>query len=200
MSNEFEKDLLLIIDDNEDDYLRISRIIGKNYRIFWHNGAKNVLSLIEEKNPACILLDFHMGSINGLDILNELRQNKKTEHIPIMMLTNEDNPEIIISCMKQGADDYLIKDSVQRDRVLTSLGIIIEKASLKKRVDDLESILPICANCKKIRKSDADPQKQDSWEGVEHYISRFTDSMISHGICPDCAMTLYGLDVGEQDK
>ncbi|MCK5521415.1 MAG: response regulator [Candidatus Marinimicrobia bacterium] len=200
MSTEFEKGLIIIVDDNEDDYLRISRIIGKDYQIFWHDGVKNILSLIEEKNPVCILLDFHMGSLNGLDILNKLRHNKKTEHIPVMMLTNEDNPEIIISCMKQGADDYLIKDSVQKDRLLTSLGIIIEKASLQKRIDNLESILPICANCKKIRKSNADPKSQDSWEGVEHYISRFTDSMISHGICPECALSLYGLDLSEADK
>jgi len=63
---------------------------------------------------------------------------------------------------------------------------------LKERVNTLESFLPICSNCKKIRKSNSDPKKMDSWLPIESYISAKTSSQFSHGICPECMKKLYG--------
>ncbi|NOQ52560.1 MAG: hypothetical protein GQ578_10130 [Desulfuromonadaceae bacterium] len=65
-------------------------------------------------------------------------------------------------------------------------------ATLRQRVNGLESFLPICSNCKKIRKPDSDPYKMDSWEQIESYISDKTSSQFSHSICPECMKTLYG--------
>ena len=56
----------------------------------------------------------------------------------------------------------------------------------------LESILPICMNCKKIRETDAAPQEQKSWTPVESYIETLSGSAFSHSICPSCAKELYG--------
>ena len=63
---------------------------------------------------------------------------------------------------------------------------------LSVRVEALESFVPICANCKRIRQPDSDPKKMDSWEQVETYISRKTSYQLSHSICPDCIKKLYG--------
>lgn len=63
---------------------------------------------------------------------------------------------------------------------------------LEQRVDSLEQILPICSNCKKIRKPDTNPDEQGSWEIIESYIRNNTSSSFSHGICPECMHELYG--------
>ena len=63
---------------------------------------------------------------------------------------------------------------------------------LKERVNTLESFLPICSNCKKIRKPESNSNKQDSWIPIELYISTKTASRFSHSICPGCAEQLYG--------
>ena len=55
----------------------------------------------------------------------------------------------------------------------------------------LESILPICSNCKKIRKTDSDPKRMDSWQPIESYITQKTTTKFSHGICPECLSKLY---------
>ena len=55
----------------------------------------------------------------------------------------------------------------------------------------LESILPICSNCRKIRKTDSDPKLMDSWQSIESYITQKTTTKFSHGICPDCLSRLY---------
>jgi hypothetical protein len=58
-------------------------------------------------------------------------------------------------------------------------------------IQTLESILPICSNCKKIRKPDSDSKLMSSWQPIEVYITEKTTSQFSHGLCPDCAVKLY---------
>ncbi len=72
---------------------------------------------------------------------------------------------------------------------------------LKKKIDELEKalshikslegILPICANCKKIRLEGTEPKNQDSWVQIESYISNKTEAQFSHSICPECTKKLY---------
>ena len=65
-------------------------------------------------------------------------------------------------------------------------------------IKTLESILPICSNCKKIRKPDSDPKNMEFWQPVEAYITAMTSSKFSHGICPECAAKLYPQFYGKQ--
>jgi hypothetical protein len=58
-------------------------------------------------------------------------------------------------------------------------------------IKKLEGILPICANCKRIRISDANPRSQQSWMKIESYLSDRTDAKFSHSICPECMKKLY---------
>jgi cadmium resistance protein CadD (predicted permease) len=60
-----------------------------------------------------------------------------------------------------------------------------------KKIKTLEMILPICAGCKRIRKADADPDKMESWQQIESYISERTETQFSHGICPECSAKFY---------
>ena len=52
-------------------------------------------------------------------------------------------------------------------------------------IETLEGIIPICANCKKIR------DDQGFWNQVESYIQNHSKAEFSHGICPECARELY---------
>jgi hypothetical protein len=67
---------------------------------------------------------------------------------------------------------------------IISMQIVIFK-KLYKRIRVLEGFIPICANCKKIRKT------QDQWEQMEKYITQHSLAQFSHSICPDCARQLY---------
>jgi hypothetical protein len=60
-----------------------------------------------------------------------------------------------------------------------------------KRINTIESFLPICANCKKIRIPNPNPNNKESWQSLESYITEKTATRFSHGICPECATALY---------
>jgi PAS domain S-box-containing protein len=63
--------------------------------------------------------------------------------------------------------------------------LIVELQEALARVKKLSGLLPICASCKKIR------DDKGYWTAVETYILQRSDAEFSHGICPDCARTLY---------
>lgn len=174
---------VLIIDDSEDDYAVYCRYLGKDYEMRHSSGDKNYLYDVKEFNPHCILLDYHLGTQLGTDFLEPIRNEK---NVPVVMLTNEANPQVIIDCMKSGADDYLIKDQITRERLMATIATMIKKFSLQQRVEALERFLPICSACKKIRKKDSNPKSQESWVQMESYISEKTGSQFSHGYCPEC--------------
>jgi len=72
---------------------------------------------------------------------------------------------------------------------------------LKKKIDELEKayshikrlegILPICANCKRIRLEGTDPEGKENWVQIEAYISKKTNAKFSHSLCPECMKKLY---------
>jgi two-component system NtrC family sensor kinase len=69
-----------------------------------------------------------------------------------------------------------------------------------QHIRKLEGLVPICANCKKIRTEGANPFDQASWTSFEKFISDRTDAEFTHGLCPECAKRLYpGVDSGRNE-
>lgn len=56
----------------------------------------------------------------------------------------------------------------------------------EKLVKNLETLLPICSNCKKYRTDEG------QWMPIEKYLVESGAPRLTHGICPDCAKELYG--------
>jgi len=73
-----------------------------------------------------------------------------------------------------------IKNAEEEQR---ALAVSLQEAL--DRIKILNEMLPICANCKKIRKDDG------YWQQIETYITENSDTQFSHGICPDCMKKLY---------
>lgn len=69
---------------------------------------------------------------------------------------------------------------------------IKQSYQLLTRVEELESLLPMCASCKKTRNESGD------WVSVEEYIESREPTQITHGICPDCKESLYGDYLGNR--
>ena len=82
---------------------------------------------------------------------------------------------------------YNIINAIARIVVLSIVSFIAAKLSYSvKQIKVLEGLIPICANCKKIR------DHNQEWQPLEKYITARSDAQFTHGICPDCAKLLYG--------
>jgi PAS domain S-box-containing protein len=67
----------------------------------------------------------------------------------------------------------------EREKLIKELQFALDN------VKTLQGLIPICANCKKIR------DDSGYWQQVESYIQRHSDAKFTHGICPECAVILY---------
>jgi PAS domain S-box-containing protein len=81
---------------------------------------------------------------------------------------------------RKRAEQELSKAAEERERLVNELQHALDN------IRTLQGLIPICANCKKIR------DDKGFWNQVEAYISEHTDATFSHGICPDCGKKLYG--------
>jgi tetratricopeptide (TPR) repeat protein len=80
---------------------------------------------------------------------------------------------------------------LEREALLSEANTALERTNGELRtalseVRTLKGLIPICANCKKVR------DDRGFWEGVESYISSRSDAMFSHSICTSCGPELYG--------
>lgn len=87
------------------------------------------------------------------------------------------------------AFNFMIESLDTKEKALKSKIEQLEEALA--RIEKLEGILPICANCKRIRNNGSDPKTQSNWIEIESYISKRTEAKFSHGICPECIKKLY---------
>ncbi len=129
---------ILIIDDNEDDYFVIKRYVKKVYNTIYDNGIINIIELIKKNNPDCILIDYHLGTRKGLELLKEIKLNEdnKIKNKPVIILTGETNPEIIVECMKNDATDYIIKGEYSANTIIKTITQAIEKNYLKQKIQE----------------------------------------------------------------
>lgn len=104
------------------------------------DGATALGRLREENAPALAILDWVMPGMSGLDVCRELRANRRTAGIYMILLTARNDAADIVSGLRAGADDYVTKP-VQaeelRARVQLGCRIIELRAALKTEVGAL---------------------------------------------------------------
>ena len=103
---------ILVVDDNEDIRNLLSLILEKeNYKVIHGVDGRDGLAKIIENQPDLILLDVMMPGFSGLEVLAEVRANKKKEinSIPICMITAKSLVEDIDVALELGATSYIVK-------------------------------------------------------------------------------------------
>jgi two-component system, response regulator PdtaR len=199
----------------EDNYLiaeEISRTIENlGYAIVGVavNGIEAV-ELTEKLKPDVVLMDIKMPEMDGLEASRRIQQSQPT---PIVVLTAYESSEMIEKGAEAGIAAFLTKppEAKMIERAVTiaiarfanMMKLNRLNDSLKERnaeleqalelIESLEGMLPVCANCKKIR------DDNDNWVEITNYIRERTKVEFTHGFCPDCYEELYG-DIMREKK
>ena len=104
-----KKPRILVVDDEKLNVELLEGILSEKYEVVSAYSGKEALLEVEKNPPDLILLDIMMPGMTGYEVCKELKGNKKTLHIPILMVTGLKEKTEKIKGLEAGADDFLNK-------------------------------------------------------------------------------------------
>jgi DNA-binding response OmpR family regulator len=191
-------DLLLAEDDEAARYVMMALATQWGYTVTpVPDGAAAWQQLQQPGAPKLALLDWLMPGLDGLEVCRLVRRHFPQRPTYLILITGRRTEADTVDALATGADEYLVKPVSPEElqaRLHAGRRIVQLEMRLAERVQQLEaalahvqqlqSLLPICSYCKKIR----DPH--NDWHPLEAYISCHAGTQFSHSICPDCYRTI----------
>jgi len=102
--------IVLVVEDEEHIRLVVEYNLKRDgFEVYSAEDGATGLELARKIIPDVILLDWMLPGIDGLEVLTELKHDKRTEHIPVFMLTAKGMTSDIDRAFDMGADDYVTK-------------------------------------------------------------------------------------------
>lgn len=100
---------VLIIEDEVDLVNNLAFALSDYCQVIAAATGREGLKKAQKEKPDLILLDLLLPDRNGLEILQELKKNEKTDDIPVIVLTNLGDKETISKIVQAGGKEYLVK-------------------------------------------------------------------------------------------
>ncbi|MDY0375872.1 MAG: sigma-54 dependent transcriptional regulator [Desulfobacterium sp.] len=129
---------LFIIDDEETIRDSLTFALESIYTIQSFETGQDALAVIPKKPPDLILLDIGLPDISGIEVLQKIK--KVNPGIPVIMITAFEEITTVISAMRAGAYDYLVKP-LHMDTLEMVIANALETIKLRKEVKSLQDQL-----------------------------------------------------------
>ena len=122
---------ILLVEDNPDDITLTRRALKRhnfaNAMDVAHDGEEALARLFDPAQalPGVVLLDLHLPKVDGLEVLQRMRANSHTRHVPVVVLSSSDERRDVVSSYELGANSYVRKpvDFEQFLEVARQLGV-----------------------------------------------------------------------------
>ncbi len=142
-----KRPLILIVDDAPEDiaiYKRhLTRGQSRRYKIREAATGAKALAICERRRPDCVLLDFRLPDLNGLEVLQTLAGKSGNLPFAVVMLAEIGDTQIVVDAMKYGAHDFLEKSGITPEMLERAIANAIEKAALQREVEEQRRELAI---------------------------------------------------------
>lgn len=131
MSNQLKT--ILLIDDAQEDRVAIRRQLvtarGDEWVVVEAESGSQGIELWRRHHPACVLLDYLLPDMSGLDVLDIL-SGETQGAAPVIMLTGSGDTAVAVESMKRGAQDYLSKNQLGAAQLARAIGNTLERVRL----------------------------------------------------------------------
>lgn len=113
-----KQDAILIVDDNVTNLkVLVETLTEAEFRIFVASNGQKALERVQYDPPDLVLLDVMMPDMNGFEVCRRLKEDPKTQDIPVIFITGLSDAEDKVEGFQTGGVDYITKP-VQHEEVL----------------------------------------------------------------------------------
>ena len=199
MSKQFK---VLVVDDDTGILVLSTSILRRaGYEVLGVSTGKECLDAVRTYHPDLVLLDVRLPDMSGIEVCRQIKSDDSLEDTFVILasgiqISSEDQAE----GLDIGADGYIVRPLSNKEflaRVQAGERIKRAEDALRQKereqeklvsqlraalveIKTLKGFIPICASCKKIRNDEG------YWDQLEAYISKHTDAVFTHGLCPEC--------------
>lgn len=102
---------LIYVVDDEANIRRLASLAleDQGMEVKGYENGEQLLVALDRSTPDCILLDWMMPGLDGIQLLHRIRNNEKFKNIPLIMLTAKSEEMDVVMALELGADDYISK-------------------------------------------------------------------------------------------
>jgi two-component system NtrC family sensor kinase len=122
---------LLVADDNADMREYLTRLLSPYWQLEVVANGKEALAAALRSPPDLVLSDVMMPELDGVQLLDALRADPRTETVPVILVSARAGEEARLAGLETGADDYLVKPFAARE-VLTRVRTHLEMSRVRR--------------------------------------------------------------------
>ncbi|SDF95790.1 MULTISPECIES: response regulator [unclassified Duganella] len=156
---------VLLIDDEAmaEDLIGYHLSRQDGIRLRYDKRAEHAPTLCRETEATVVLVDLRMPGADGFDVIRMLRATPETEHVPIILLSSEDDADIKARAFALGANDYLVKWPDARE---LEARIRYHSAAYRARCERDAAFLELRQREEELRASQAALQQSQKMEAI----------------------------------
>ncbi len=125
MAVSLKNKVLLVEDDTAIRNMLEEKFSKDNFIVLVAGNGEEGLKISVKERPDIIVLDVIMPKMNGLEMLSSLRKYSWGKTVPVLLLSNDDDPVHIRETLMNNASDYLIKSDWSIEDIIKRVHIIL---------------------------------------------------------------------------
>lgn len=140
---------VLLVEDDQIDRMACKRALAQHqdyeFIVFEAETGNQGLKLLGEERIDCVLLDYHLPDLTGVEFLSELAEATGDLPMPVVMLTGSDNAMVAVDAMKLGARDYVVKGADSGGDAMQWLPAVVMRALREQQaiLDKTEALIQL---------------------------------------------------------
>ena len=185
---------VLIVDDDPVSGSALSAIAkASGYSVSVAYNGREAWDALKLSRFRVVISDWYMPELDGVELCRKVRARRHEPYVYFILVTSRGGKQQYLTAMQAGADDFIAKP-VDPDELQARLGVAERILGLRRELEQLEGLLPICSYCKRIRND------REEWESLESYIEQRFETAFTHSICPDCYTKYVQPQLDEQRR
>ena len=125
-----QKSLILVLDDDPDICIMIKMVLDYyGYDAMDADNEENAMKIILSNHVDLLIMDMLLSGVDGTDICRQLKQDKETSSIPILMFSA--HPTAKETCLAAGADDFISKPFEMND-LMDKISFFLERKKISQ--------------------------------------------------------------------